>query len=63
MNYDVVIAHRLCPALAKSAVGYTDKADMIRASLESMREALMLSGAALSLFPFELFSGRFGGLT
>lgn len=40
MKYDVVIAHRLCPALAKSVVGYTDKADMIRVSLESMRESL-----------------------
>ena len=40
IKYELTIAHRVCPALAKSAVGYADKLDMVRASLLSMSEAL-----------------------
>ena len=40
MKYDLVIAHRVCPALAKSAAGFTDKFEMIKATSKSLAEAI-----------------------
>ena len=40
MKYDVVIAHRVCPALSVTAVGFSAKLDMVRVAADSLFEAL-----------------------
>lgn len=40
MKHDLVIAHRVCPALSKTAYGFTDKFDMVRRCSASMMAAL-----------------------
>lgn len=40
MKYDLVIAHRVCPALSKVAVGFADKRTMVEATTTSMAAAL-----------------------
>lgn len=40
MKYDLAIAHRVCPALAKTAAGYCDKLEMVKATAASLAAAL-----------------------
>lgn len=40
MQYDLAIAHRVCPVLAKNAVGFSDKLDMVKATTASLARAL-----------------------
>lgn len=40
MNYDLVIAHRVCPALSKTAVGFASKFEMVKACAASLATAL-----------------------
>lgn len=40
MKYDIVIAHRVCPALSKTAVGFADKRSMVEATTKSLKTAL-----------------------
>lgn len=40
MHYQLVIAHRVCPALSRKAVGFGSKLDLVRAGVMSMRAAL-----------------------
>lgn len=40
MKYDIVIAHRVCPALSKTAVGFDEKRSMVVATTESLAESL-----------------------
>lgn len=40
MKYTMTIAHRVCPVLAKTAVGFNDKLEMVTASAESLAAAL-----------------------
>ncbi len=40
MKYDLVIAHRVCPALSKTAIGFTDKRAMVVATTASLVKAL-----------------------
>lgn len=40
MKYDLVIAHRVCPALAKVSVGFADKKTMVEATTSSLAAAL-----------------------
>ena len=40
MNYDIVIAHRVSPALSKTSVGFTTKRDLVCSTTRSLAEAL-----------------------
>lgn len=40
MKHDLVIAHRVCPALSKTAIGFTDKRTMVVATTASLAKAL-----------------------
>lgn len=40
MKYDIVIAHRVCPALSKTAVGFHDKRSMVSATTATLAAAL-----------------------
>ncbi len=40
MKYDLAIAHRVCPVLAKTAVGFKDKLEMVKATTASLMRAL-----------------------
>lgn len=40
MKYDIAIAHRVCPTLAKTAVGFDDKFNMVRATTVSLAKAI-----------------------
>ena len=40
MKYQLAIAHRVCPALAKTAAFYTDKFEMVKATANSLAKAL-----------------------
>ena len=40
MKYTLAIAHRVCPALAKTASHYTDKFEMVKATTDSLAAAL-----------------------
>lgn len=40
MKYDIVIAHRVCPALSKTAVGFDDKRLMVTATTATLAAAL-----------------------
>ena len=40
MKYELAIAHRVCPALAKVAVAYDNKLDMVKATARSLADAL-----------------------
>ena len=44
MKYDLVIAHRVCPAFSKTAVGFESKFDMVCAAARSMAAALREAG-------------------
>ncbi|MDO4801656.1 MAG: hypothetical protein Q4A15_05785 [Prevotellaceae bacterium] len=41
MKYELTIAHRVCPILAKTAFGYSDKFSMVNATTESLKKALL----------------------
>lgn len=41
MKYDLTIAHRVCPRLSKTAVGFADKREMVIRTTESLKRALM----------------------
>lgn len=47
-KYDLTIAHRVCPKLAKTAVGFTDKFEMVSATTKSLLSAL--DGITAKLF-------------
>lgn len=40
MKYELAIAHRVCPVLAKTAVGFTDKFEMVKVTTSSLARAL-----------------------
>lgn len=40
MKYSLAIAHRVCPVLAKTAYGFTDKFEMVRATTASLAAAI-----------------------
>ena len=40
MKYDLAIAHRVCPALSKTAVGFSDKFEMVKVATRSLAAAL-----------------------
>ena len=40
MKYDIAIAHRVCPALAKVAVGFDDKFKMVQVTAASLAKAI-----------------------
>lgn len=40
MKYDIVIAHRVCPTLSKTAIGFADKKSMVAATTASLSAAL-----------------------
>ena len=47
-KYDLAIAHRACPVLAKTAAGYTDKLEMVKATTASLAKSI--SGMRTKLF-------------
>ena len=40
MKYELAIAHRVCPALAKVAVGFDDKLEMVKVAINSIAKAI-----------------------
>ena len=48
MKYDIAIAHRVCPVLAKTASHFTDKFKMVEATTSSLAKAL--EGIKVKLF-------------
>jgi hypothetical protein len=49
MKYDLAIAHRVCPVLAKRAILYTSKLDMVRAAAVSLAGAIKNKGLRVKL--------------
>ena len=47
MKYDLAIAHRVCPTLSTTAVGFSSKIEMVKATTESL--AIALSGLSVKL--------------
>ena len=69
MKFELAIAHRVCPVLAKTAANYTDKLAMVRDSASSMARALagirtrlivILDGCPLEYE--QLFDDTFGNI-
>lgn len=70
MRYDIAIAHRVCPVLAKTAAGFDDKFEMVKATTASLVQALDGLRVKLAVIldgcPKEyerLFDATFGGNT
>ena len=73
MRYELIIAHRVCPALANTAVRFTDKLEMVRVTTSSLAKALngirtklivILDGCAIEyerLFD-DVFKGKMANL-
>ena len=40
MKYDLTIAHRVCPALSASAIGFSSKLEMVKATTASLASSL-----------------------
>ena len=49
MKYQIAIAHRVCPALAKTASHYTDKFEMVKATTDSLANAIEGIGVRLTV--------------
>ena len=48
MKYDLAIAHRVCPALSATAVGFSSKLEMVRATANSL--AVAIRGFKVKIF-------------
>ena len=68
MKYDLVIAHRVCPVLAKTAAVFTDKFEMVKVTAASLAKAI--TGFKVKLVVIfdgcpkeyeQLFNETFGG--
>lgn len=40
MDFELTIAHRVCPSLSKTAIGFSDKPSMVKATAESLAASL-----------------------
>ena len=47
MKYDIVIAHRVCPALSKTAVGFDEKRSMVVATTEWVAAQITTTAVAV----------------
>ena len=49
MKYALTIAHRVCPALSKTAIGFSSKVELVKAATESLAVALAKFGLPVKL--------------
>ena len=49
MTYALTIAHRVCPALSKTAIGFSSKEELIKATTESLAVSLTEFGLPVKL--------------